>query len=175
MLNLHFAIYNKLAIMAIWQFTVELIPANWIGGRPTITEDEHNEAEWWGSQQPPSGFEEHLQKLLPEAKSWNSDLRQWGAQKSDLIEVWYEDGAVESISVRFDCRNINPALLRGIFELSEDLNCRLVYKRDLAVIGNSLESLIEKLWNSPNHKFLEAPQEWLPKMAKEISDRESNR
>ena len=161
--------------MAIWQFTVEFVPISWLGDRQAITDNEHNESPWWVGNQPESGFEQQIVKLLPEAKSWSSDLRQWGAQESDLVEVWYESGSVESISARLDCRNINPPLLRQLFELSEDLECRLIYNRDLTVVGENFESFVRKLWDSPNHKFLEDPKEWLPKMAKEIANREKNR
>jgi len=161
--------------VAIWQFSVEFVPAGWLGNRQAITEDDYNESLWWVGNQPSQGFEQKIAALLPEAKSWSPHLRQWGVQESDLVEVWYENGVVDSVSARLDCRNINPLLLRKIFELSEAFGCRMVYMRDLTVVGEDFESFVQKLWDSPNHKFLENPGEWLPKMAKEVADRENNR
>jgi hypothetical protein len=101
-------------------------------------------------------------------------LLQWGKQDGDLIEVWLEGTKTDSIEARIDCRDLNSLFIRQLFDLTREWGCRLVYDRYRTVLPEDLEGFIRAIWDSPNHKFMEAPAEWLPKLAKEVQEHEGN-
>lgn len=161
--------------MALWQFTIQFVPKEVVDGRDSLPQDEWGEREWWIKRQPPHDFRDVFLTMLPTLKSWSEDLLQWGVQASDLVEVWIEEDAVEAVSARIDCRNLNSVFIRNIFDIASDWDCNLVYDRYRTVLPESLPEFIDAIWNSPNHQFMKAPAEWLPKLAKEVSDAKENR
>jgi len=115
-----------------------------------------------------------LSSILPSTKSWHEHLLQWGKQDGDLVEVWLEGKRVSSVEARIDCRNLNAQFIRRLFDVAHEWECRLVYDRYRTVLPDDLDGFIRAIWDSPNHKFMEAPAEWLPKLAKEVQDRDGN-
>jgi len=156
--------------MAIWQFTVWFVPSEIVGDRSFLTEQESEKGAWQGTKQPPPDFCGILESILPRAKSWHRDLLQWGTQEGDLIEVWLDGGKVVSLEVRIDCRSLNAAFIRRIFNISLKWGFRLVCGEGLKVLPRDMGGFVRAIWDSPNHKVLEAPQELLPKLAKEVAE-----
>lgn len=161
--------------MAIWQFKLEFVPESALVGKTELSEDEWTEQSWWSAYPAPIEYAERFSSLLPPLKSWSEDLHQWGTQEGDLIEVWVESGTVESIAARIDCRELNPQFIRSIFEAAREWKCGLVYSRYRNRLPETLDHFIEAIWNSPSHQVVRAPNEWLPKLAKEVEDANKNR
>jgi hypothetical protein len=159
--------------MAIWQFKVELIPAVTAQCK-AISLQEWDEQAWWSILQPSRELLLELASLLPTQESWASELSQWGRQDSDLIEVWSESGKVESISARFDCRKVNFQFIRQLLDLSNKWQCSIVYARDRTVQPHSYSAFLESIFASPSYKVVSNPDEWLPKMAKEVKNAEKS-
>jgi len=107
--------------------------------------------------------------MLPPLKSWHEDLLQWGTQESDLIEVWIESEKLDSITCRIDCRNPNFDFIRKVVDVAQRLNCKMVYSRYRNVLPSEYADFVHAVFDSPNRKFLEAPAEWLPKLASEVN------
>ena len=154
--------------MALWQFKMTLVPTELVGDRSSLTEQEYNE-EWMGLRQPPEDFKVRFAAILPSRKSWADNLAQWGRQDGDLIEVWQSSDRVESISARIDCRDLNAQFIRQIFDLAREWGFRLVYNRYRTVLPDDWEGFVRAVCDSPNLKFMQAPEVWLPKLAKEVS------
>lgn len=84
--------------MAIWQYDFVAVPrselSNLYGAIPAIMRLDHfSEEEFWQIAQPPAGFEEIFEKWQSEMKSWHDELRLWGSEESNRIDVQYKGGA----------------------------------------------------------------------------------
>ncbi|MDB5297890.1 MAG: hypothetical protein JWO31_3873 [Phycisphaerales bacterium] len=94
--------------MALWQFDIEVIPAERIGGRPRIKPAEFETADRWSDRQPPGDYRERLAALLPRGRSWSEEMLLFGTRQGDRIDVGLEQGRVGSVRVRIDCRTASP-------------------------------------------------------------------
>src|SRR5713101_4161220 len=100
--------------MAVWQFSLHLIP------RPKLLERFHEipacmdsdlwqsgETEWWDSRELPGGCATLLDEVLPRIDDhWCRTARAWGSYDGDIVQVFYENGVVESIYVRINVREV---------------------------------------------------------------------
>jgi hypothetical protein len=105
-------------------------------------------------------------------KTKTSELSQWGQQDSDLIEIWREGQAVESISARIDARELNVPFVKRLLLIAENWNCRLVYSRYRTILPQDYTEFIQALNDSPNFQVIGNPKEWLPRMANEVAQNE---
>lgn len=158
--------------MAIWQFKLEVIPSTAIGAREVIPEKEWKDCSWWLDSNVPHEMLEELSGILPPQKSWSIELSQWGQQDSDLIEIWREGQAVESISARIDARELNVPFVKRLLLIAESWNCRLVYSRYRTILPQDYAEFINALNDSPNFQVIDNPNEWLPRMANEVAQNE---
>ena len=156
--------------MAIWQFKLEVIPATVIGARDIIPEKEWEDCRWWLESDVPCEMVSDLAGILPPHQAWSEDLRQWGRQDSDLVEIWREGDLVESISARVDTREVDPSFVKRLLMIAEKWQCRLVYSRYRSVLPTEYTAFMEALKESPNFKVVGAPEVWLPKMAEEVAN-----
>src|SRR5688500_14478117 len=154
--------------MAIWQFEFEVVPSERIADRSDIDASEFDESRWWSHRQPAMDFRQRLATLLPPAKSWHDLLLWFGDECGDRLDVWLDDDRVESFSVRLDCRKPNVPLIEGLLKLSQEWSCSFIELRYLKVLPMSLKEFVQALLDSPNHRFMEDPAHWLPKLAAEV-------
>jgi hypothetical protein len=96
-------------IMAVWQFKVQLIPTVWVErGNDVMTlfkEEGYEGIEAWKHR-----IDVELIRSAID-KEWNKDLTLWGNEKSDDIQLWLDQQCIESLSIRFDLRDRNIALI----------------------------------------------------------------
>lgn len=154
--------------MAIWQLKTQVVPTDFINRRSTLEEEEWQEMTWWSGCNQTEAVCERFRALLPPHKSWHEDLQQWGEQSSNLVEIWYEKGQLESIEVRFDCRNISVDFVSKVLDIVNSIDCVLVYSRDRSVLPNTNPGLLEFINSSPNMQVLVDPGKWLPRLANEV-------
>jgi hypothetical protein len=62
--------------------------------------------------------------------------------------------------------------MRQIFDIAREWGFRLVYQRYRTVLPEDWEGFAHKVCDSPNLKFVQNPEEWLPKLAKEAAEDE---
>ncbi|UTY59638.1 hypothetical protein [Massilia sp. erpn] len=158
--------------MAIWQFKLEVIPSALAGARDVIPEKEWADCSWWLDSNVPHEMLEELSRILPPHESWSIELSQWGLQNSDLIEIWQEGQAIESISARIDARELNLPFVKRLLQIVEKWDCRLVYSRYRTILPQAYAEFIEALNDSPNFKVIGNQEEWLPRMANEVAQNE---
>lgn len=156
--------------MALWQLKIEVAPSERVGGRSQIDRTEFAKAAWWSDRQPPADFRERLASLLPPIKSWHEDLLWFGDEQGDRIDVWVEEGRVESISVRVDCRKANPHFVRNLLRMAQDWSCSLIELRYLKRLPTVLAEFVIAVAESPSCRFMEDPAHGLPKLAAEVHE-----
>jgi hypothetical protein len=159
--------------MALWQFKIWFVPSGFVRSRSSLTKQECDEGAWFNTELP-TDYQARLSSILPRTKSWSDQLQQWGKQDGDLIEVWLEGEKVESVEARIDCRNLNAEFIRQVFEIAHEWGFRLVYDRYRTVLPEDFGDFVRAIWESPNHRFMEDPAEWLPRLAKEVEEQEGN-
>ena len=112
--------------MAIWQLRLVLIPEKILLRKydvlPLAIPMELAEDFAW--VQPPAGFEQQIDLILPQMDSWSTRMRMWGQKDGDDAHVCYVDenkNKIEQIYFRFDARAISPDLVHRICVLARQL------------------------------------------------------
>lgn len=154
--------------MALWQFKIEIVPAERIEGRLQIERAVFDDARWWSDRQPPPDYRERFALLLPPTDSWDEHLLWYGREDGDRIDIWLEDGRVDSVGVRIDCRKANALLVAGLLKVIQEWSCSMVEKRYRRVLPNTLQEFVAAIAASPSCRFMEDPAFWLPKLAAEV-------
>jgi len=155
--------------MAIWQFDLELLPTVAIESDPQIVEHSVTDkgietAIWWANALLPEGVEDHLNSLLPKETSWSANLDQWGAEDGNRIDVFREEGYVESIQVRIDVREPSVSFLEGACKLAELLECKLLVLETSTVLEPNLFSLRRAIDTSRAARYVSDPRGFLAEL-----------
>jgi hypothetical protein len=140
--------------MAIWQYDFIAIPrdelSNAIGGIPTaMTQEQYSTLNFWGTRQPEPGFEVEFSKWRPEIKSWSSDLRLWGTEESNRIDISYLNGRVSNIEFRIELRSISIHFLDIITKFVRINNCLLVSAHSLQLVDPLREKILMYFCRAP--------------------------
>ena len=152
--------------MAIFQFTVVLIPSKWVSNiendfASLYTEEGYDVSEAWKQFQPTEEVAPLLSRILPEGKGWSRNQKVWGNEESSDIQVWYENGIIESISIRLDLRNEISSLLAKVVNLANELNCDLFIPGGEIIIKPNIFELNKAASESNAAKFLKYPEGFL--------------
>ena len=157
--------------MATWQFSVVLIPASWaeensFNASALYDEEGDNTELAWKDRQPESGFEVVLSGILPASKSWHKDLLTWGNEKEHDIQVWYEDGTIDGITIRLDLnKNLNEMITR-VVKAAMILDCALFFPEFKRVAEANELALKYAIKKSDAAKFVRHPQAFLHELSK---------
>jgi hypothetical protein len=149
--------------MARWQFDTYLIPqarfSEQIGDLPVVvTEEQERTLHWDEHHQPPADYADRLSAFLRPAPSWHDDLRIWGQDLGNRVDVTTGKGRVERIMVRFDARQAaaTPFLIHMV-ALAHHLDAVfLTYEGH--VIAPSVRALVADLRQSPARRFVTDPR-----------------
>ena len=152
--------------MAIYQFIVVLLPKPWLSNDKNnvsalFNEDGYDVSDAWKTYQPTEELYSLLSEVLPRGKSWHTDLKVWGNQEYSDIQVWDEDGSVESISIRLDLREDTNSLLAKVVNLAIELNCVLFIPGSKGVLEPNVFELNEIMNNSNAAKYVNNPDDYL--------------
>jgi hypothetical protein len=152
--------------MAIFQFTVALIPSKWAHDSNNDIESLYYEAGYdvsvaWKDNQPNIDVDSLISKVLPKGKAWDSEQKVWGSDESSDIQVWYENGRIESIDVRLDLREDISSLLSKVVELAKRLKCYLFIPGAKSIIEPNVFELKKAANESNAAKFVEDPEGFL--------------
>ena len=149
--------------MATWQADFYLVPRRAVAEFPAITGDIARETEWWLGTDLPADYHERMEALLPPGKSWSPDLKTWGAEDGNRIDVWRDQGRVANVLVRIDARAPDTSFLDGIAGLARDLHCMLV-RADGYVTDPTLGALGKALTGSRAFRFVADPAAFLERL-----------
>lgn len=117
--------------MAIWQFKVGLVPRTWAeaeGSLPAMLYDADGYSDMsvaWRHNQLDVDIDDLMSRVLPAAASWSDQIKIWGDETTNDIQVLYQGTAVELVQIRIDTRNSTPDLCSKIVRLARDMDCYL--------------------------------------------------
>ena len=156
--------------MAIWQFDIALIPAAALEANPEIIDDSVSEAgletgAWWSYAKLPAELEGVLDAVLPIGKSWSADLEMRGTEDGDRIDVYRNDGAIESIEIRIDVRELDSAFLEHVCELTRRLRCKLYAFESREALEPDLFTLSQAIRRSNAARFVSDPERFFAELA----------
>ncbi len=157
--------------MAIWQFLASLVPRIWVeqdgNGLEMLYDGEgyNDTSSAWKNNQPTVNLAELISRVLPPAESWCDSLRIWGDERRNDIQVSYEGGDVEEITIRIDTREDTSQMCFKLVELARALDCclflpsiHLIIKPEAALLKLALRSSEEALFSKAPREFIEHGQ-----------------
>lgn len=162
--------------MAIWQFTVGLIPRAWAeleGNGPEILFDDegHNDMSTaWKQNQPSASQFDLIAEVLPLTESWSEEFRIWGDHTRSDIRVSYDGTAVESVTVRIDTREDPFHLCSKIVDLARALDCFFFLPSTRSIIMADVTLLSDAVHNSRAAQFSAAPREFIEQLSRASSN-----
>ncbi len=150
--------------MAVWQFKIHVVPAAnvRVGSADVIrlTRDQVDAAQRTFTPAEIDAVSGQLSDLLPEKKSWSAELRVWGDEKSDDVQVWFDGGSVECVDIRLDLRHLSLTLVSGLCAIARASDWLLV-TTDGVVIRPNTEAVVQALVKSPAQRFVDDPYGFL--------------
>jgi hypothetical protein len=158
--------------MAIWQFSVALIPREWTeydGNGPEMLHDGegyHDTPSAWKNNQPIVNLVELISRVLPPAESWSDSLMTWGDERGNDIQVSYEGDNVESVTIRIDTREDTAHLCFRIIELARALDCYLFLPAARSIIASDVAGLSTAVQTSRGARFAAAPREFIEQLGR---------
>jgi len=102
------------------------------------------------------GFLGRFERWRPEFKSWNSDLRWWGSEESDRIDVWFKNDGIESITFRVELRRLDIPFIQLMVDFARETSCMIysLHTRELIepvrerVLGHLIKSNgVNEVWD----------------------------
>ena len=150
--------------MAVWQFRLILLPEEVLLSRceilpPAIPQELAEDFSWWADVQPPTGFEDQIDLILPRRASWSTSGRMWGQEDRDEAYVLYADerkSKVVEIAFRIDANAISPELVKQICILARQLGCVLMTAHyEILVPDESM--VLATIQHSTAKKFVDDP------------------
>ena len=154
--------------MAVWQFTVALLPQRWIDAGGVIeslfgAEGFDPSVSWVEFEA--KGLEASLKAVLPAAKSWHAELTLWGNVETDDIQLWSTHERIESLQVRFDLRRPNIFLFREIVRVADDRSLAIVSLATRRKLPLDVHQLLRAAAESDAAHFATDPQSFLLQVA----------
>jgi hypothetical protein len=153
--------------MAVWQFTIALLPQDWLdaGGSALSLFAEGTfdaSSAWWSYRHPQ--LDEILGSALSKGKSWRSELSVWGNEQTDDIQLFRRKGRVNSLVVRFDLRQPNIALFQQVVHIARELRLAIVTLETMNVVPLDVERLLRAAAESQAAHFVLDPASFLSQM-----------
>jgi hypothetical protein len=159
---------NRTAKMAIWQFSMHLVPASELVGLSpglagAVPGSAFDDVRWWKRAQPSSDIGARLDAVLAEVRSWNPESRQWGSSESTTVKLHYVEGRIDEVWARLDLRTGCVGLLEVLVRLAEDSAAVWVGgdSEKRRVIGQDREALVEAIVHSDAARFVADPRAFL--------------
>ena len=150
--------------MALWQFTLDLIPASaaHVGGVDAIrlSREQLDAIRLNLSEAQAANLFIQLEEMLPEKQSWSPRLRIWGDEKSDDVQVHFEGSAIEDVQFRLDVSNLSLVLVSQICAAARRLDCVLA-TREGAIVQPSTEAIVRSVLQSAAMRFVKDPEAYL--------------
>ncbi|MBA2654095.1 MAG: hypothetical protein H0U71_03385 [Gammaproteobacteria bacterium] len=157
--------------MAIYQFTIELLPRDWAiyhEYNPKSLydlEQQYDVAEAWEGHHLSNVFDNIISSFLPKGKSWNSRLIIWGDYEHNDIQVWMRNkDQVESITIRLDLRTEIKGLINNIILLAKKLNCVFFVPEIRKIIDPDIFLLHKLIAHSTAVKYVTNPEDYFKKI-----------
>jgi len=162
--------------MAIWQFTVGLIPQAWAAlernGPEILYDDEgcNDMSTAWKQNQPSASQIDLIAEGLPPMESWSKEIRIWGDQTRSDIQISYDGTAVEPVTVRIHTREDPFHICSKIVDLARALDCSFFLPSTRSIIRADITLLSDAVHNSRAARFSAAPREFIEQLSRASSN-----
>ncbi|MBF9151359.1 hypothetical protein [Novosphingobium jiangmenense] len=158
--------------MALWQFSLDLIPASaaTVEGTAVIRlrRDQLDAIPLDLSSEDAGRLFGWLNRLLPEAVSWSDSLRIWGDVRKDDVKVFLSSHGIESVQYRLNAADLSIHLISGICAIARKLGC-VFASSECGIVQPTDEAVIRAIMQSPATRFVQDPKGFLE--AAVLSDR----
>jgi hypothetical protein len=150
--------------MAVWQFRLILLPEKVLLSKyeivpPAIPQELAEDFSWWADVQPPTGFEDQIDLILPRRASWSTSGLMWGHEDRDDAHVFYVDetkSKVVEIAFRMDASSISSELIKKICSLARQLGCVLMTV-DYEILVPEESMVLATIQHSTAKRFVDDP------------------
>jgi hypothetical protein len=158
--------------MAIWQYEFYLLPKKRVvdlfSSVPTrLTRQEYELTDWWEGHNLTSDHEVKVSQILPRQASWSDEIKSWGNEEGNRIDICFDNNTIEEILVRVDVRDISYQFIDRILSLTRDLNC-LLLTEEMLILHPIKDLLINSIKNSEAAKFVCNPEMFLQNKKHEL-------
>jgi hypothetical protein len=124
---------------------------------PVLAEELAEDFSWWANVQPPVGFEDQIDSILPAMVSWSTRQRMWGNEERNDAHVRYVDESMSKrIAFRIDANAISPELVRQICKLAKQLGCVLM-TADYEILMPDESMVLAAIQHSTAKMFVDDP------------------
>lgn len=153
--------------MAVWQFKMWAIPAAAYrkGNSDVIrlSREQVDEVHFDLTPADMTELSDQLSRLLPEKKSWHDEMRIWGQEETDDVQVWINGNAIESVQMRLDVRHLALSRLSGLCLIARNFDWLLAVPEGpgLAVLRPNTEVIFRSVLKSPAQSFVDDPEAFL--------------
>lgn len=153
--------------MALWQYDIHLLPMSEVvckfGRLPErVDRKVFDGQDWWLQYQPLDQLLSRLSGCLAERPSWTPDIRTWGTEEGNRVDVVLEQGRLVDVFVRFDLRDVRLDFLDHITSIAKDLGL-VVLTPDMRIVEPEASRLLTLIRTSDAAEFVENPEEFLCK------------
>jgi hypothetical protein len=140
--------------MAIWQYTLELIPKGDLDiiGNDIGTEN-YNKFVFWKDGNYDCKYFVPITQLLPEGESWSKHIKLYGSEDSTCIKLIIEDGKIVEVVIRLDFRNDYSKLLSQIIEFCS-LNSLVLLDEEHNILPLNETSIVYLIKSSTQYSKL---------------------
>ena len=154
--------------MATWQYDFFLVPKgaieNKFGEIPFhIDYTRYEDEDWWQTFANTDDITKRISSFLSESKSWSSNMRTWGIEESNRIDLFYESKNISEFFVRADTRDISLNFLISIVSLAADFGL-ILWTTEGHLIDPSLQSLRFIIEESEASSFSKDPAQFLNRL-----------
>ena len=155
--------------MAIWQFTIELVPRTWslrfdAKSSDLLSANGREMSVAWKDNQLKVDVEHIIKNFFPIARSWCPELRCWGNEKETDLQVFYENESVESITARVDARTEVGVVCLKIVDISNALDCVLYLPEMNSIIEPTVIGITRAISQSRAAKFAANPHSFFDEL-----------
>ncbi len=147
--------------MATWQFDLHLLPEAEVGDRSQLSAREFDSGGWWWRHQPPEDYAAQLDRVLPETRSWLDELRVWGSEDRDRIDVLLKGDRVIDVFVRIDARAQPSEYAAALANLAAAWSCVIRVAESGKVLPANAHAIQEALALSSAYRFVQDPEAFL--------------
>ncbi|HEU0097338.1 MAG TPA: hypothetical protein VFQ67_01055 [Allosphingosinicella sp.] len=150
--------------MALWQFEFEPVPASraTARGAPAIhlARDILDGIELDLRPDEQQRLFDEFDGLLPEMPAWAAQMRRWGDEKRDDIQVYLESDRIVGLRIRLDVSNISMPLVGGICRVARSFDWVFASAQG-TVFPATLDAVVRAAAQSRASQFVADPAAYL--------------
>ena len=149
--------------MAVWQFSFGLIPRQPLIDRFGAIPEARSATDAWDwvwNEQPPKNYLSVIESFTTAYKSWSSEMRMWGSENGNRLNIAMEADRVVEVSARLCPREEWISFAEGIVVLAKHCDWVLSLKGQKLFLPD-LNTLTSAVTESNAMKFCKDPVEFL--------------